>query len=108
MAGDAAPPPATDPKNQVYYRSIPLHLIPRDRPVMRPLELSQVMAHAYARFRKLYRALNPVYAREPLSGEGARRYCCNDYGRNTRKLRCKRRPGSGNCGQDGTSPLYRT
>lgn len=23
---------------------------------------------------KLYRALNPVYAREPLSGEGARRY----------------------------------
>jgi hypothetical protein len=46
----AAPPSASDPKNQIYFRSIPLHLVPRDRPVMRPLELSQVLARSYARY----------------------------------------------------------
>ncbi len=37
---------------------------------------------------KLYRALNPIYAREPLSGEGARRYGGRFNPRGTPALYC--------------------
>jgi RES domain-containing protein len=37
---------------------------------------------------KLYRALNPIYAREPLSGEGARRYGGRFNSKGTPALYC--------------------
>ena len=44
------------------------------------------MARSYSG--KVYRALNPIYAREPLSGEGARRYGGRFNPRGTSALYC--------------------
>jgi hypothetical protein len=68
-AGGTAPPDP-DRKTQAYLHATPMHLLPRDRPVMRPLELSQVMARSYARYlcreHGAARAEIIRYSREPV------------------------------------------
>jgi hypothetical protein len=38
------------PDRQLYIREVPEHLIPRDRPVMRPSEWSMLLARSYVRY----------------------------------------------------------
>jgi hypothetical protein len=52
LSGTGAPPPlaAPDAKPVLALRSVPKHLVPRNRPVWKPSAFAEVLARSYARY----------------------------------------------------------